>query len=135
MLEHCRLLWRQVPLSIALSISISSTGFSMPTTTFPLTIEFQEGFEDETVLLRIAGIAGIETMRHEHVKTRLQTGYATASAVTVPGGRVVLEVELPASGERAQVVLEVRAPLWVGVNLDAGRVLCFKLSDTPFGYV
>jgi hypothetical protein len=104
----------------------------MPTATFPLTIEFQEGFEDDTVLLRIDGI---ETMRHEHVKTRLQTGYATASAATVPEGRVVLEVELPASGDSAQVVLEVRAPLWVGVNLDAGRVFRFKLSDTPFGYV
>jgi hypothetical protein len=104
----------------------------MPTTTYPLTIEFQEGFQDETVLLRLAGV---ETMRQQHVKTRLQTGYAAASAATVPEGRVVLEVELPDSAERAQVVLDVRAPLWVGVNLDPGRVLRFKLSDTPFGYV
>ncbi len=104
----------------------------MPTTTYPLTIEFQEGFQDETVLLRLAGV---ETMRQQHVKTRLQTGYAAASAATVPEGRVVLEVELPDSAERAQVVLDVRAPLWVGVNLDPGRILRFKLSDTPFGYV
>jgi hypothetical protein len=104
----------------------------MLTATFPLTIEFQEGFQDDTVLLRIDGI---ETMRQQHVKTRLQTGYAAASAATVNEGRVVLEVELPVSGDSGQVVLDVRAPMWVGVNLDAGRVFRFKLSDTPFGYV
>jgi hypothetical protein len=104
----------------------------MPTATFPLTIEFQEGFQDETVLLRLDGI---ETMRREHVKTRLQTGYAAASTAMVPQGHVVLEVELPASGVSAQAVLDVQAPLWVGVNLDPGPLLRFKLSDTPFGYV
>lgn len=104
----------------------------MPTATYPLTIEFQEGFQNDTLVLRIDGI---ETMRHEHLTTRLQTGYAAAGAATVPAGRVVLDVDLPATGVSGQVVLDVQAPMWVGVNLDAGRVFRFKLSDSPFGYV
>ena len=104
----------------------------MPTATYPLTIEFQEGFQNDTLVLRIAGI---ETMRHEHVTTRLQTGYAAATSATVAAGRVVLDVDLPATKASGQVVLDVQAPIWVGVNLDAGPVLRFKVSASPFGYV
>lgn len=104
----------------------------MPASTYPLTIEFQEGFHDDALVVRIAGI---EAMRHEHVTTRLQTGYAAAGTATVAAGRVVLDVDLPATGGSGQVVLDVQAPMWVGVNLDAGRVFRFKVSDSPFGYV
>lgn len=103
----------------------------MPTATHPLTIDFQEGFQNDTLVLRIAGI---ETM-YEHLTTRLQTGYAATGTATVPAGRVVLDVDLPAAKASGQVVLDVQAPMWVGVNLDAGRVLRFKVSDSPFGYV
>jgi hypothetical protein len=97
-----------------------------------LTIDFQEGFQNDTLVLRIAGV---ETTRHEHLTTRLQTGYAAACTAAVPAGRVVLDVDLPATKASGQVVLDVQAPMWVGVNLDPGRVFRFKVSDSPFGYV
>jgi sulfur carrier protein ThiS len=97
-----------------------------------LNIEFQEGFQDDTVVVRVNGA---EILRKDHVKTRLQTGFAAATSAEVTEGHTVIEVALPAAGISGQVEVEVQAPTWVGVNLGTDRGLHFKVSQSPFGYV
>lgn len=97
-----------------------------------LKIELQEGFRGDAVVIRVNGS---EILQEDHVKTKLQIGFAAAITATVPDGKATVEVVLPAAGISGKIEPEVTAPTWVGVSLDSARVLHFKISQTPFGYV
>ena len=97
-----------------------------------LNIELQEGFQDDTV---VVSVNGAEVMHRDHIKTRLQTGFAAATTATVPEGKAVIEVASSAASTTGQIEVEVLAPIWIGASVDADRVLHFKISQTPFGYV
>jgi len=57
-----------------------------------LHIAFQEGFADDTVVIRVNGK---EVFRKASVKTRTQIGYAGSFEVNVQEGSVNVEVTLP----------------------------------------
>ena len=57
-----------------------------------LHIAFQEGFTDDTVVVRVNGE---EVFHKGSVKTRLQIGYADSFEMTVEEGSVNVEVLLP----------------------------------------
>jgi hypothetical protein len=97
-----------------------------------LTIELQEGFRDDAVVIRVNGS---DIMHEDHVKTRTQIGFAAAATAMVPEGTATLDVTLPAAGTSGNFAADVQGPTWVGVSLDDTRVPHFKLSQTPFGYV
>ena len=98
----------------------------------PLNINLQEGFEDDTVVIRVNGA---EVLHQQHVKTRQQIGFAAETTATVPAGTVALEIALPVKGITGNIDIDMQAPMWAGVSLDSGSVLQFKISQTPFGYV
>lgn len=97
-----------------------------------LHIDFQEGFADDTVVVRINGV---ETVRNAHVSTRMQLGYAWGTSVSIPEGSVIVEVMLANTGARARTELQVHGEMWLGVNVCAAGAIRFTVSDTPFGYV
>lgn len=100
----------------------------MPT----LHIELQEGFQDDTVVVRVDGA---EVLRKERVKTRLQTGFAAAAGIEVKPGSVAVEVSLPAAARSAHIDVTVNAALWLGVSLAADRTVHFTVAQAAFGYV
>lgn len=97
-----------------------------------LKIELQEGFQDDAIVIRVNGS---EVMQQDHVKTRTQIGFAAATTATVPAGKATLDVALPAAGISGTFEADIQAPTWIGISLDGARVLHFKISQAPFGYV
>lgn len=97
-----------------------------------LHIALQEGFVDDTVLIRVDG----QELFHEtDVRTRFQTGYANSIDLNVEEGTVNVEVAMPLRNLSESVVLMVSAPSYVGVTLTPEGTIHFRLSREPFGYL
>ncbi len=94
-------------------------------------IAFQEGFTDDTGVVRVNGR---EVFRRGSVKTRLQIGYADSFEVTVEEGSVNVEVLLPLRNLSQTIVLQVSTAVYVGVSIHEGRI-DYRISDKPFGYL
>ena len=97
-----------------------------------LHIELQEGFQDDRVVARLNGV---EVLSLEHVTTRMQTGFAAAGSIEAADGKAVLEVALPASGQRASTEINLNQAIWAGVNVGPDKAIQFRISQAPFGYV
>lgn len=96
-----------------------------------VTLDLQEGFFDDTVVVRHAGR---EIARREKVRTRMQIGLADQLELDLPAGAVAFEIALPDKDIAAVVNLPPERPLWVGVSLDSGR-LRIRIARDAFGYV
>jgi hypothetical protein len=92
-----------------------------------LTIDLQEGFAGDEVLVRVNGS---EVARRSDVRTKRMVGLACSVDVPVPDGPVTLEVEVPTKGVRGAA--DVRRSC-VGVSVEGSGVR-FIESDEPFGY-
>lgn len=97
-----------------------------------LHIELQEGFQDDRVVARLNGV---EVLSLDHVTTRMQTGFAAAGSIEAADGKAVLEVSLPASGQRASTEINLKQAVWAGVTLGPDKAIQFRISHEPFGYV
>ena len=95
----------------------------MPT----LNIDLQDGFADDDVIVRVNGK---EVERRSGVRTKRVLGLAHSMAITVPEGRVRLEVDVPTKGACAST--DVHHPQ-LGVSV-AGKDITFVQSDDEFGY-
>ena len=97
-----------------------------------LHIAFQEGFFDETVVVRVDGR---EVFRKDGVKTRLQTGYADSFEIDVQEGSVNVEVALPSKNVSESMTLQVSNPVYLGVSLIPDGRVHSRVSSEPFGYL
>lgn len=97
-----------------------------------LSIHLQEGFEDDTAVVRLNGI---ETARRTHLKTRQLLGYAEIIDLPKPTGQdIQLELSLPDRGLTARAVIPGAGDTFVAANVTEGR-LQLAARDQPFAYV
>jgi hypothetical protein len=95
-----------------------------------LTIDLQDGFVGETVAIRIDGR---ELASVERVQTRPQLGLAHRIERELPPGRHQLDIELPGRALRHTLDVETDAPVFVGVSVAAGALVC-KVQEREYWY-
>ena len=96
-----------------------------------LHMALQEGFEDETVVVRAAGR---EVFRKDNVRTKLQIGLADSFDVNVEGSPATIEIDLPNQGLAESIELQAPNTVYLGVSLIGGKIQ-HRISREPFGYV
>ncbi len=95
-----------------------------------LHLALEEGFEDDDVTI---AVDGEEVVRAGAVRTRMQTGLASASDAKVAGGRHTVTVQ--ARGASASIDVDVEDELYLGVSLSrSGDAIEHRVSREPFGY-
>ena len=96
-----------------------------------LHIDLQDGFSDDTVVVRVDGR---EVYRGDHVSTAMLLGFAHTFEVEVEGGRTVVDIAVPSRGWQERIAFDVTAAeVWLAVTLVRGGIV-HHLSDQPFGY-
>jgi hypothetical protein len=95
-------------------------------------IDLQEGFEGDTVLIRVNGE---EVFRRPVVKTRLQIGLADSIQLELPAGLVNIEVALPLRKLSESKALQVSAAVYLGVSVTREGKISYRISKEPFGYM
>ena len=96
-----------------------------------LHVAMQEGFEDENVVIRVAGK---EAFRKDNVRTKLQIGFADSFEMNVEEGPVTIEIDLPSKSLSKSIELQVQNAVYLSVSIIAGKIE-YKISLEPFGYV
>lgn len=96
-----------------------------------LHIALQEGFFDDTVVVRVNGD---EVYRASEVKTDFRIGLADSWEGPQPEGPISIEVELPEKQINGSVAVQFEGSAWVSVSIE-DDVIRFRISDRPFGYV
>lgn len=97
---------------------------------WPVLIDLQEGFLDDTVAVRI----GDQQVFHkENVSTDLFEGRAESFEANVPEGPVTVEVSVPSRHLSDKIVLNVPPVSHLGVALSETQ-LRFRVSDESFLY-
>ena len=98
-----------------------------------LHIDFQEGFVDDSVVVRVNG----EEYFRQDIKTRLQTGYAGSLEVEVRGEEANVEIDLPSKGisEPIRVGFEKSDTVYMGLSVTAQGGISERVSHEPFGYL
>lgn len=97
-----------------------------------LNIHLQEGFDHDTVTVRVAGR---EVFRSQSVTTRTQIGLAEMLTADAPGDAVDVEVEVPTRGQRASFRVSPSVTPYLGVSLDRSGQLTHQVSAEIMGYV
>jgi hypothetical protein len=98
-----------------------------------LHIDFQEGFLDDTVVVRVNN----EEYQKQDIRTRLQIGYAGSLEVDVLESRVHAEVVLPSRGlsKSIPVVFDKSDTVYLGLSVTAEGEISERLSYEPFRYL
>jgi len=98
-----------------------------------LHIDFQEGFVDDSVVVRVND----EEYFKQDIRTRLQTGYAGSLEIDVQRRRVDVEVDLPSKGisKSIPVVFDKSDIVYLGLSVTAQGEISERVSHEPFGYV
>lgn len=100
----------------------------------PLKIDFQEGFQNDEVVVRIDGK---EVFRADNVTTKLTIGLAGSFTKEIPLGKHEVEVFLPRRDVSRNLALYLaEKPLYLGVHLRNGTQypIEYCVSAEPFGY-
>lgn len=97
-----------------------------------LHIALQEGFQDDTVIVRVNGQ---DVFHKPGVRTKLQIGRATAFDLDVEEGLARIEVIVPEKGLAGTTSVEISRPAYIGISLSAENSVTFQRSERPFGYV
>ena len=95
-----------------------------------LAIDLQDGFVDDTVVLRVNGE---ELFRKGHVSTKLLLGLADSFKTEVEKGPVSVEISVETRDTAETISLYVSADTYLGVSVVNGRIE-YIISDEPFGY-
>ncbi len=98
----------------------------MPT----LTIDLQEGFEGEEVVVRVDGK---EAARRGGVRTKRMLGLADSLEVEVPAGTAAVEIAVPAKNLSKKVEVRPEETPYLGVSLSGGEINLLPYPE-PFGY-
>lgn len=95
-----------------------------------LYVDLQEGFADDTIILRVNGK---EVFSGERVTTRLLLGLADSVKTEVEKGLVTIEARVETRGIAKTIRLNVSADTYVGVSVVNDRIE-HLVSGKPFGY-
>jgi hypothetical protein len=95
-----------------------------------LTIALQDGFEKDSVVVRVDGEVVIE---ETGVRTDQRIGLAYAVDVPLPHHPVIIDVQVPRRSLQAIHELQPATATSVGISLLDGEIV-FRSSSTPFGY-
>ena len=96
-----------------------------------LSIHLQEGFADDTAVVRLNGT---ESGRWTHLSTKQLLGYAEVIDLPKPAGEdIQLELSLPNRGLSARALVPGAGDSFVAVNVADGR-LQIAVRDRPFSY-
>ena len=95
-----------------------------------LGIDLQEGFDHDTVILRLNGV---EAFHREGVTTRQILGLAAQFEAEVEAGFVETEIDVATLGISARVARDVATDTYVGVSVVGGMIHLID-SDAPFTY-
>lgn len=96
-----------------------------------LTVDLQEGFDGEEVVLRVSGR---EVFRRSDVHTRMQIGRAASFTIDTDGSRQELELSIPNRGLAQKTSVDPRRHPYLGFSIKEGRIHV-KESVRPFGYL
>jgi hypothetical protein len=110
----------------------AQAGASMEGEMVEVTVDLQDGFKDDTVVI---SAQGKELLRDEAVTTRFQIGKAKSLQLAMPAGEVTLNVEVPTKDARTTVPIDTSKPVFVGVSLTTEGRLEVKVQERPFGYM
>jgi hypothetical protein len=102
------------------------------TTTCSLTIDFREGFYDDTVIVLIDGN---EVFRKANITSKTMTGFAEAITVKLESGNHNLHVKLLEKEVSQKINLEIHNSLYLGLNYKPEKGLEYKLQGEPFRYM
>jgi hypothetical protein len=94
-----------------------------------LAIELQDGFRDDTVVVRVGGA---EVARREHVTTNLVISRADALEVELADGVADVEVALPARGLSRRERVEVAGRTYLLVSVLDGRLELRTTREQPY---
>lgn len=97
-----------------------------------LTIDLQDGFEDDTVVIEVDGR---EVYRKAHVRTRQQIGLADTVVAEVAGPRPRVEVRLLERRLALKLEPALESVAFLGVSLGRDGRLESRESAEPFGYL
>jgi hypothetical protein len=99
-----------------------------------LHVDLQEGFEDDTVVVRVNGL---EIFRQEKLTSRPELGLAKTLEAEVEPGQVKIEVALPSKKLSKSFETQVKTETWVAFSIDdkTGNFVEPKTQETLFGYV
>ena len=95
-----------------------------------LTIALQDGFENDSVVVTVAGDVVIE---ETGFRTDQRIGLAYAIDVPLPDRAVVIDVQVPTRSLHASHELPTTTATSVGISLLDNEIV-FRSSPTPFGY-
>src|SRR6266542_5721498 len=84
-----------------------------------LTIHLQDGFADDTVLVRVNGV---EVYRKSGVTTKLLLGYADVFDTAVPEGAAEIMIEVPSRDLRDAFIVPGAPKTHVGISIHANAI-------------
>jgi hypothetical protein len=93
-----------------------------------LSIDFQEGFDGDTVVVRVAGD---EVARLEGVTTNLVISRADAVDLERPGGRQEVEVDVPTKGRSAALEIDLAGHVFLTANVLYGSLELRQVPERP----
>src|SRR5688572_2900185 len=96
-----------------------------------LHIDLQEGFEDENVVIKVAGK---EAFRKTNVRTKLQIGLADSFETTIESGPVTVEIELPSKNLSKSIEVQGSNAVYLGVSVIEGKIE-HRIAHEQFGYL
>ena len=97
-----------------------------------LSIDLQDGFSDDTVVVRVEGIV---VSRESGVTTRTSIGLARTLRLELDGTSVQLDIELPERQICESFKIDLAHPIFLGVSLTPNGKLTMRREFRPFGYV
>ena len=96
-----------------------------------LHIHLQRGFEEDRVVVEIAGK---KEYNQSEVTTSLLTGLADSFEVEVPDSVVPVFVHLPGRDLRTEIEVDVAQEVYLGLSVEGGRIVP-RISEEEFGYM
>jgi hypothetical protein len=100
-----------------------------------LVIDLQDGFKDDTVILRINND---EFFRKEHITTDLRISLATRFTTNINGGEVQVEVIIPTKDLIDNYKFIINSENYLGISIVESELpnkkIKFILSQKPFVY-
>ena len=95
-----------------------------------LSIDFQDGFADDTVVLHVEGK---EHFRKQHISSKPVIGWADSFQTEVSSGHVNIQVAIPTQEIAVTIPLDIRRDTHLGLSVVNGK-LEHIVSDRPFTY-
>ncbi len=98
----------------------------------PLHLALQDGFEHDDMVIRVNGE---DVFTGTDISTDLRISLATTVDLEVTPGATTIEIVLTTRHLRATHTVDIRAPIYLAINITRDAQIRFRESLEPFGYV